>query len=125
MATFESSLAVPPSDSSTPFSLPLAQPDSSSTPLPPRTLSKDQQDKLSKLVDHFNDPNFKLPTTLKELKQLWVNQGKETASRFGGLFGGNSKGVNVDDVSSHLNILACADERDSFAPSPFASLGMT
>lgn len=100
MASFESTLPPPPSNSDTPFSYPLAQPDSSSTPLPPRTLTQDQQDKLSKLVNHFNDPEFKLPNTLKELKQLWVNQGKESASRFGGLFGGSSKGINVDDVSS-------------------------
>ncbi|GAA5843316.1 hypothetical protein JCM5353_005272 [Sporobolomyces roseus] len=101
MASFESTLPPPPSNSDTPFSYPLAQPDSSSTPLPPRTLTQDQQDKLSKLVNHFNEPEFQLPNTLKELKQLWVNQGKESASRFGGLFGGSSKGINVDDSSLH------------------------
>ncbi|GAA5976469.1 hypothetical protein JCM5350_001700 [Sporobolomyces pararoseus] len=91
MSSFESTLAAPPTDDETPYSLPLPHPSSSSKTLPPRpALTPDQQSKLDKLVNHFNDPQFKLPNSLKELKQLWVQQGKETPSRFGGLFGGGS-----------------------------------
>ncbi|GAA5869630.1 hypothetical protein JCM16303_000529 [Sporobolomyces ruberrimus] len=99
--TFESTLPSAPSNSEEPFSYPLAQP-SPSSQLPPRrpALSEDQQSKLDKLIAHFNDPQFKVPGTLKELKQLWVQQGKEAASRFGGLFGGASKSAPAIDESS-------------------------
>ncbi|GAA5961025.1 hypothetical protein JCM3765_006506 [Sporobolomyces pararoseus] len=100
MSSFESSLSAPPTDSETPYSLPLPHPSSSSKPLPPRpALTTDQQSKLDKLIDHFNDPSFKLPSSLKQLKQLWVQQGKETPSRFGGLFGGAKAGTTLDENS--------------------------
>ncbi|GAA6019444.1 hypothetical protein JCM11491_004830, partial [Sporobolomyces phaffii] len=96
-ASFESTLPSPPGNSDEPFSYPLGQPSSSSTPLANRpALSPDQQDKLDRLVAHFNDPGFTLPATLKELKQLWVSQGKEQASRFGGLFGGTKAATALD-----------------------------
>ncbi|GAA5898558.1 CRAL-TRIO domain-containing protein [Sporobolomyces salmoneus] len=97
--SFESTLPSPPSTPDEPFSYPVAQPSSSSKPLPPRAaLTSDQQEKLTKLIDHFNAPDFKLPGTLKELKQLWLQQGKETGSRFGGLFGG-AKAAPIDEAS--------------------------
>ena len=97
--TFESTLRAPPSSSDEAFSLPVAQPCSSSKPLPPRAaLTSDQQDKLDRLIEHFNARDFRLPSMLKDLKQLWIQQGKETASRFGGLFGGSKAGATVDEV---------------------------
>jgi hypothetical protein len=99
----ESTIPPPPSDQETGYSYPLAHPSSSSKPLAPRPpLSKDQQDKLDKLIQHFNQPEFKLPQTLKQLKQLWLKQGKETQSRFGGLFGGTSSSKQVDFDESTL-----------------------
>ncbi|GAA5938402.1 CRAL-TRIO domain-containing protein [Sporobolomyces koalae] len=100
MSSFEATLPQPPASSETPFSYPVAQPAASSTPLAPRVVTPEQQEKIDRLIAHFNDPEFKLPTTLKELKQLWVSQGKEQGSRFGSLFGGTSTKPQPLDASA-------------------------
>ncbi|GAA5821281.1 hypothetical protein JCM11251_004551 [Rhodosporidiobolus azoricus] len=87
MATsFESTLPTPPNDPAVPFPYPIARPDPSAVPVPPKELTAEQQAKLDKLVAHFNRPDFTPPNQLKTLK---AQHAKETGggSRFGGLFG--------------------------------------
>lgn len=95
----EATLRPVPSNDVEPYSLPLPHPSPTrSKPLAPRpALTPDQQSKLDKLVQEFNRPDFRLPATLKELKQLWIQQGKETQSRFGGFFGGGA-GANKSTI---------------------------
>lgn len=84
---YQDSLPPPPANSDEPFSLPLPHPDPSAKPVPPKQLSPDEQDKLHRIVNHFNDPAFKLPNSLKVLKARWTKEGQGQGSRFGGLFG--------------------------------------
>lgn len=86
-SSFADSLPQPPASSDTPFSLPLPHPDPAATPQPPKDLSPDERDKLDRILAHFNQPDFKLPTTLKVLKHRWTKEGQGQGSRFGGLFG--------------------------------------
>lgn len=73
--------SLPLPSGSTPFSLPIAHPASSSTPLPPREpLSPECQQKLTDLIAHFNHPSFELPLTIKDWKP------KSAPSRLGSLF---------------------------------------
>ncbi|GAA5836098.1 hypothetical protein JCM9279_002192 [Rhodotorula babjevae] len=87
MASFADSLPRPPASSDAPFSLPLPHPDPAATPQPPKTLTPDEHDKLDRILAHFNQPDFKLPTSLKVLKHRWTKEGQGQGSRFGGLFG--------------------------------------
>lgn len=86
-ASFEDSLPPPPQhDPETPYSLPLAHPNQDSKPVAPKPLSAEQQDKLDRLVQHFNRDDFRLPRTLKALKARW-QQDAGGASRIGSFFG--------------------------------------
>ncbi|GAA5954211.1 hypothetical protein JCM21900_006963 [Sporobolomyces salmonicolor] len=90
MASFESTLPPPPKSRDEPYSYPLARPDPSSKPLPPKELTPEQQEKHANLIAHFNQPDFKLPNSLKTLKAYWAARGGGGGSRFGGLFGRSS-----------------------------------
>lgn len=87
MTAFEDSLAPPPSnDAQTPYSLPLPHPNQDSKPVAPKPLTADQKEKLDRLVNHFNAPEFVLPNSLKALKARWQKDAGG-ASRLGSLFG--------------------------------------
>ncbi|KAI5481682.1 CRAL/TRIO domain-containing protein [Pseudohyphozyma bogoriensis] len=63
--SYESTLSLP--SGSSPFSLPLAHPDPSTTPAPARPEhTPAQAQMLDKLIAHFNQPGFALPKTLKD-----------------------------------------------------------
>lgn len=85
--SFEASLPTP--SGSSPFSYPLPHPDASATPPKPRPPhTPEQSKKLNDLIDHFNDPHFAPPTTLKGLKSIWKLQ-SGGSSRFGSFFRGS------------------------------------
>ncbi|TKA57499.1 hypothetical protein B0A53_00730 [Rhodotorula sp. CCFEE 5036] len=87
MTAFEDSLPPPPrNDPVTPYSLPLPHPNPDSKPVAPKPLSGDQQQKLDRLIAHFNQPDFVLPRSLKTLKARWQKDAGG-ASRIGTLFG--------------------------------------
>ncbi|BGP14593.1 hypothetical protein JCM10213_001941 [Rhodosporidiobolus nylandii] len=114
-ASFESTLAPPPNDPAVPFSLPIARPDPSSQPVPPKDLTAEEQAKLDKLVQHFNRPEFKLPNLLKTLK---AQHQKETGggSRFGGLFGRTATPTSDElaDVHPLTDVEKCYWSRQAF-----------
>ncbi|GAA6058626.1 hypothetical protein JCM10212_004037 [Sporobolomyces blumeae] len=114
MSSFASTLPPPPTDSTTSFSLPVAHPDPSSKPLAPRTLSTDQQRKLDQLIDHFNATDFKLPQNLKDLKAIWVRDGKESGSRFGGLFGGKASPIDDSTLTPLSDVEKCYWSNQAF-----------
>ncbi len=82
------SLSPPPprNDPVTPYSLPLPHPNPDSKPVAPKPLSGDQQQKLDRLIAHFNQPDFVLPRSLRTLKARWQKDAGG-ASRIGTLFG--------------------------------------
>lgn len=87
MGSFADTLPTPPAHSDAPFSLPLAHPEPSAKPVPPKELTPDQEHKLEQLVARFNQPDFRLPNSLRVLKALWAKEpGGGGGSRFGGLF---------------------------------------
>lgn len=77
---------------SEPFSLPIEHPDPSSTPAPLRVLTTEQEEKVNKLIEHFNSPNFSLPLLLKD----WKPKAVSTLSKLGSMF--SSKPVEVEVV---------------------------
>lgn len=86
--SFESTLKLP--EAGTPFSLPLAHPEPSAIPAPARQRTPEQDVMLKKLIDSFNAPDFKLPSTLDALKTIWR---KREGSSGRGWFGGAPKDV--------------------------------
>ncbi|BGP38633.1 Phosphatidylinositol transfer protein (PITP) [Rhodotorula kratochvilovae] len=101
MSSFGDTLPLPPANSEEPFSLPLAHPDPAAKPVPPKDLAPDQQDKLARIIDHWNQPDFKLPNSLKVLKARWAKEGGGGGSRFGGLFGRSATPSNEEMADVH------------------------
>ncbi|GAA6055475.1 hypothetical protein JCM3770_002846 [Rhodotorula araucariae] len=101
MSSFADSLPLPPSHSGEPFSLPLAHPDPAARPVPPKDLAPDQQDKLARIIAHWNQPSFTLPNSLKVLKARWAKDGSGGGSRFGGLFGRSATPSNEEMADVH------------------------
>ncbi|POY72556.1 hypothetical protein BMF94_4383 [Rhodotorula taiwanensis] len=101
MTVFEDSLAPPPSnDAQTPYSLPLPHPNQDSKPVAPKPLTADQKEKLDRLVNHFNAPEFVLPNSLKALKARWQKDAGG-ASRLGSLFGRSATATDQEMADVH------------------------
>ncbi|GAA5855526.1 hypothetical protein JCM8547_007872 [Rhodosporidiobolus lusitaniae] len=113
--SFEATLPSPPADSATPFPYPLARPHPDSHPVPPQQLTPDQEQKLTKLIDHFNSPAFNPPRSLKVLK---AQHQKETGggSRFGRLFGGTATPTEAEiaDTAPLTAVEKCYWSRQAF-----------
>lgn len=118
--SFEASLPTP--SGSSPFSYPLPHPDASATPPKPRPPhTPEQSKKLNDLIDHFNDPHFAPPTTLKGLKSIWKLQ-SGGSSRFGSFFRGSG---DDDQVSPHTRLVLSLTHWSALLLSLAASFGTT
>ncbi|BGP23339.1 Phosphatidylinositol transfer protein (PITP) [Rhodotorula toruloides] len=117
MTAFEDSLPSPPSDPDTPFSYPLAHPDPASKPVAPMEPSPDQLVKLDRLVDYFNKPDFRLPTTLRALKARWAKEQGGGGSRFGSLFSRSATPINdgIEDLHPLSDVEKCYWSRQAFS----------
>lgn len=65
-----SSTLAPPV-SGQPYSLPLPTPEPSARPAETKPVTPEQRELVTKLINHFNEPDFKLPKTLSVLKSQW------------------------------------------------------
>lgn len=80
--TMESKLTLP--QAGVPFSQPLAQPEAGAKPAPARENTPEQQAVVTKLIAHFNAPEFTLPNTLDALRTIWRKRdGSSGRSLFG------------------------------------------
>ncbi|GAA6004749.1 CRAL-TRIO domain-containing protein [Rhodotorula paludigena] len=117
MGSFADTLPTPPAHSDAPFSLPLAHPEPSAKPVPPKDLTPDQETKLEQLVARFNQPDFRLPNSLRVLKALWAKEpGGGGGSRFGGLFSRSATPSNeeLSDVHPLNDVEKCYWSRQAF-----------
>ncbi|GAA6038889.1 hypothetical protein JCM8097_000556 [Rhodosporidiobolus ruineniae] len=115
-ASFESTLPTPPNDPSVPFPYPIARPNPDSQPVPPKDLTKDEEAKLAKLVDHFNRPDFKLPNLLKTLKAQHAKEQGGGGSRFGSFFSRSATPTEDElaDVHPLTDVEKCYWSRQAF-----------
>lgn len=101
-----------------PFSLPLTSPDPSSTPAPKPVTTPEQESLVNKLIAHFNEPSFKLPTTLNVLKQQWKkrDQAAGRGSWFSSFSGGHnaSHDAKDDDLAPLNDVEKCYCSQQHF-----------
>ncbi|ORY79359.1 CRAL-TRIO domain-containing protein [Leucosporidium creatinivorum] len=108
--SFESTLKLP--EAGTPFSLPLAHPEPSATPAPARARTSEQDAMLAKLIDTFNAPEFKLPSTIEALKTIWRK--REGASGRGWLGWGAAPKDVVEQLKPLTEVEKCYWSSEAF-----------